>query len=102
LAHCPAEKDDELSTPQRAAPPTVPPIETLLVDARQAAAACGIGRATWFRLKSRGMTPAPVKLAGRVLYRAEELRHWVAMGCPDRKTFEARMAAGGSASRPKR
>jgi predicted DNA-binding transcriptional regulator AlpA len=68
-------------------------IEPLLVDTEQAAAACGIGRATWFRLKSAGKTPAPVKLAGRVLYRCEDLRLWVSLGCPPRKEFEVRKAA---------
>jgi predicted DNA-binding transcriptional regulator AlpA len=70
-------------------------VEPLLVDTEQAAAACGIGRATWFRLKSAGKTPAPVKLAGRVLYRVEDLRLWVSLGCPSRKEFEARKALAG-------
>jgi predicted DNA-binding transcriptional regulator AlpA len=70
-------------------------VEPLLVNTRQAAALCGIGRATWFRLKAMGKTPAPVMLAGRVLYRVEDLRLWVALGCPSRREFEARKAAGG-------
>jgi hypothetical protein len=74
-------------------PIPAPAVEPLLVDTEQAAAACSIGRATWFRLKSRGMTPAPVKLAGRVLYRVEDLRLWVSLGCPSRKEFEVRKAA---------
>jgi hypothetical protein len=75
-------------------------VEPLLVDTERAAAACGIGRATWFRLKSAGKTPAPVKLRGRVLYRVEDLRLWVSWGCPPRKDFEARRAAVISAGRP--
>ena len=77
------------------APSLAPAVEPLLVDTEQAAAACGIGRATWFRLKSAGKTPAPVKLAGRVLYRVEDLKLWVSLGCPPRKEFEARKAASG-------
>jgi predicted DNA-binding transcriptional regulator AlpA len=84
----------------RAAAVLTTSVEPLLVANEQAAAACGIGRATWFRLKSAGKTPAPVKLAGRVLYRAEDLRLWVALGCPPRKEFEARKAAGNASGRP--
>ena len=77
------------------------PIEPLLVDTEQAAAACGIGRATWFRLKSAGKTPAPVKLGGRVLYRLADLRLWVSLGCPPRREFEARRAAADASGRPR-
>jgi predicted DNA-binding transcriptional regulator AlpA len=79
----------------RAAAVLTAPVEPLLVDTEQAAAVCGIGRATWFRLKSAGMTPAPVKLAGRVLYRLDDLKKWVSLGCPPRKEFETRKSAGG-------
>jgi predicted DNA-binding transcriptional regulator AlpA len=70
-------------------------VEPLLVDTDQAIAVCGgIGRATWFRLKSAGKTPAPVKLGGRVLYRLEDLKLWVSLGCPARAVLEAHRAAG--------
>jgi predicted DNA-binding transcriptional regulator AlpA len=71
-------------------------LDSLLVNTEQAAAACGIGRSTWFRLKSAGRTPAPVRLAGRVLYRVEDLKLWVSLGCPTLKVFEMRKAAEGS------
>jgi predicted DNA-binding transcriptional regulator AlpA len=75
-----------------------PVIEPLLVPAPEAARLCGVSEATWFRLKAAGKTPAPVKL-GRVLYRVEDLKLWVALGCPDRKTFEARKAAENGSDR---
>jgi hypothetical protein len=65
------------------------------VDTDQAAAICGVSPASWFRLKAAGKTPAPVKLGGRVLHRVEDLKLWVALGCPDRKTFEAQKSANG-------
>lgn len=68
-------------------------LEPLLVDTEQAARAVGISSASWYRLRSGGKTPAPVKLGGRVLYRLADLRSWVAMGCPPRKEFETRRAA---------
>lgn len=64
------------------------------MDTDRAAAICAISPATWFRLKAAGKTPAPVKLGGRVLYRLADLRLWVSLGCPPRKEFEARKAAG--------
>jgi predicted DNA-binding transcriptional regulator AlpA len=83
------------ATPRPPAPARPAPVEPLLVPTDQAAALCGIGRATWYRQKAMGRTPAPVKLAGRVLYRIEDLRLWVSLGCPSLKEFEARKAAGG-------
>src|SRR5436190_189030 len=74
--------------------PVAPAIEPLLVDADHASRMCGVSTATWFRLKSAGKTPAPVKLGGRVLYRLSDLRLWAELGCPDRRTFEARKPAG--------
>src|SRR5262245_11384183 len=82
----------------RAAPGAA--VEPLLVDTEEAAAACGIARSTWFRLKSAAKTPAPVKLGGRVLYRVEDLRLWVNWGCPPRKEFEVRRAAVINTGRP--
>jgi predicted DNA-binding transcriptional regulator AlpA len=67
-------------------------VEALLVDAKDAAALCGISPASWYRLKASGQTPASVKLGGSVRYRVEDLKRWVALGCPPRKEFEARRA----------
>jgi predicted DNA-binding transcriptional regulator AlpA len=75
--------------------PQAQPVEPLLVDTDQAAALCGVSPASWYRLKAAGKTPAPVRLGGKVLYRVEDLRLWVALGCPDRKEFEVRKAACG-------
>ena len=74
--------------------PEAPAVEPLLVPAPEAARLCGISSATWFRLKSAGKTPPEVRLGGRVLYRLDDLRLFVAWGCPPRKEFEARKAAG--------
>src|SRR5262249_47453610 len=69
--------------------------EPLLMDTDQAAASCAVSPASWYRLKAAGKTPAPVRLGGKVLYRVEDLKLFVALGCPDRKTFEARKAVHG-------
>jgi excisionase family DNA binding protein len=78
-----------------------PAVEPLLVPADEAARLVGLGRSTFFRLRARGKTPAPLKLGGRVLYRLADLREWVRFGCPDRKTFEARRAAANGSGRPR-
>jgi hypothetical protein len=72
-------------------------VEPLLVDTAKAREICAsISSASWHRLKAAGKTPAPVRLGGRVLYRVVDLRLWVALGCPDCKTFEAYKAANAN------
>ena len=73
----------------------------LLVSARDAARLCGVSVATWHRLASAGRCPAPLRLSrGCVRWRAEDLRDWVAAGCPSRREWEARRAAGNASGRP--
>jgi predicted DNA-binding transcriptional regulator AlpA len=69
------------------------PVEVLLVDTAQAARMVGVSVATWHRLRSAGKTPAPLRLAGSVRYRLEDLKLWVSLGCCDRKSFEAHKVA---------
>jgi predicted DNA-binding transcriptional regulator AlpA len=61
----------------------------LLVPARAAARIAGISPATWSRLRASDKVPAPVRLGGRVLWRVEELRAWIAAGCPDGQKWRA-------------
>jgi prophage regulatory protein len=63
-------------------------IGPLLVSAVDAARMCGVSLAGWWRLHAAGKVPAPVKLNGRTLWKTEELRSWVAAGCPDRRAWE--------------
>lgn len=71
-------------------PAALPP---LLVRRRAAARLCGLSPASWDRLASAGRTPAPIRLGSAVLWSVEELRDWIAAGCPDRRTWEALRAA---------
>lgn len=49
----------------------------------------GIGRSTFFRLDETGGVPRGVRLGGRMRrWRAEELRAWIAAGCPPRVRWE--------------
>jgi predicted DNA-binding transcriptional regulator AlpA len=63
--------------------------EALLVSASVAGSMCGRSEASWWRDHAAGRIPTPVKLGGRTLWRAEELRAWVAAGCPARRIWEA-------------
>ena len=54
----------------------------------EAAAACGKGVSTWDKLTAAGLTPAPTKLGGTVLWNAEELASWARHGCPDREAWQ--------------
>jgi predicted DNA-binding transcriptional regulator AlpA len=62
----------------------------LLLTARQAAAMCGKSLRTWRTWDAAGWIPRPVRIGRSTLWRAEELREWVAAGCPRRAEWEAR------------
>jgi predicted DNA-binding transcriptional regulator AlpA len=69
-------------------PPVAAPAP-LLVDARDAAALCGVSRAHWLALNSSGRVPMPVRLGRRVLWRTAELSAWIEAGCPARDRWQA-------------
>jgi predicted DNA-binding transcriptional regulator AlpA len=84
--------------PLRPAPPQdasapAPTVEPLLVPAGVAGPMCGRSEASWWRDHAAGRIPAPVRLGGRTLWRVQELREWVADGCPPRREWETRRAA---------
>jgi predicted DNA-binding transcriptional regulator AlpA len=56
---------------------------------RRAAAAryCGAGVSTWDRWAAAGLTPAPVRIGGAVLWSRAELAAWCAHGCPRRDAW---------------
>ena len=64
-------------------------VEPLLIPAGVAGPLCGRSEASWWRDHAAARNPRPIKLGGRTLWRVEELRRWVASGCPDRRAWEA-------------
>jgi predicted DNA-binding transcriptional regulator AlpA len=62
----------------------------LLLTARQAATACGRSLRTWRTWDALGLVPQPVRIGRNTLWRAGELREWVAASCPRRADWEAR------------
>lgn len=56
-----------------------------MLGREEAAAFCGVGGvSTWDRYSAAGMTPAPVRLGGAVLWCRAELAEWCRRGCPPR------------------
>jgi hypothetical protein len=49
--------------------------------------AAGTGGNGWLSQDVAGMIPAPVRIGGRVLWRIDEIRAWLAAGVPDRKKW---------------
>lgn len=60
-------------------PNTKPTLSSLLLDQQNAWEFVGLSRATWFRLRSAGKIPEPVRIAGSSLrWRRSDLEKWVA------------------------
>ena len=66
--------------------PTINQAWTL--SAKQAAAVLGVARSTFLSQHSAGRTPNPVRIGGRTLWIADELRAWLDAGCPVRERWE--------------
>ena len=64
--------------------------DTLLVTAKQAAAMCGKSLRTWRTWDAAGWIPRPVRIGHSTLWRVDEMRAWIAAGCPRRAEWEAR------------
>lgn len=71
-------------------------IETLLVDAKEAAAMCSVSPATLWRWDSSGAMPKPVRLGGTTRWCVVDLERWVRWGCPRREIFEGFVRAEDS------
>ncbi len=60
-----------------------------LVDAKEAAALCGVSVSTWYTLVASGKTPDSVRLGRSVKWRLDELEEWINAGCPARSAWNA-------------
>ena len=56
----------------------------LLLSAHEAAALCGKTERTWRRWDTAGLIPKPMRIGRSTLWRADELKAWVAADCPPR------------------
>ncbi|MBD3672369.1 MAG: helix-turn-helix domain-containing protein [Planctomycetaceae bacterium] len=62
--------------------------EQLLLPASEAARLLGISKRHLHTLNVSGRLPRPIRLGRSVRWNAEELRAWIAVGCPERKSWE--------------
>ena len=61
---------------------TVENVEPLLMTADQVAGLLQISARTVWRLRSSGKLPKPVEVGGSVRWNSEQMRMWIAEGCP--------------------
>jgi len=62
--------------------------EPLLIPAIEFARLLQVSTRTLWRLRSAGDLPAPVRFGGTVRWRLEEVRKWIAEGCPPPRARE--------------
>jgi predicted DNA-binding transcriptional regulator AlpA len=66
-----------------------PAVTALAVSAEGAARLCGVSRSQWWKLHSAGKVPLPVYLGSKApRWRVDELRAWLAAGCPNRQEWQ--------------
>lgn len=64
------------------------PDEHLLLDTKQVAELLGIGERTLWAWSRSGIAPRPIKIGRTVRFSADEIREWVAKGCPHERQWE--------------
>jgi hypothetical protein len=76
-------------------------IQPLLVKAKGIPAATGIPGRTWRALNAAGLCPRARKVGGRRYWSSDELRAWVAAGCPNRERWESMSAVASTPPPPR-
>ena len=71
--------DVDHDCPHSAFPETPPPG---LLSAESLASLLQVSVRTVWRLRSSGRLPRPVRIGGSIRWRAEDVRQWIAQGCP--------------------
>lgn len=66
-------------------------IEPLLVNVKELAKLLSCSVRTSWRLNSSGKLPEPVRIGRSIRWLLPAIKEWISMGCPDRKTFEAKL-----------
>ena len=56
-----------------------------LLTAKQLADLLQLSTRSIWRLKNAAKLPAPIEIGGSVRWKREEVRQWIAEGCPDRQ-----------------
>ena len=63
---------------------------TQLLTAKSLAAMLSTSVRSVWRYRSAGRLPETVNIAGAIRWRRTDIEQWIAIGCPDRQTFESR------------
>jgi prophage regulatory protein len=63
--------------------------DKLVLTAVEAAAMFQKSVRTWRTWDAAGRIPKPIRVGRAMYWRPEELKAWVAAGCPNRETWEA-------------
>ena len=79
--------------PLHADPAALADAPALVVDARRLAKLLDAGVRTVRTWDAAGKLPAPIRLGGKVVWRVDEIRDWLAAGAPRRDEWNARRAA---------
>lgn len=79
--------------------PEAPAVEPLLLDMAGLSRLLCRSQASLYRDAAAGRLPAPVRLGGSVRWRYSELVAWTEAGCPSRREWDARRAAGNASNR---
>ncbi len=64
------------------------PAEVLLVAADEVARMLNVSVRSIWRLNSARLIPPPVRIGGTVRWRQDEIRNWIAEGCPPQQARE--------------
>jgi len=64
------------------------PVSPGALKRTEAAHYCATAPSTWDRMTAAGITPAPIRLGGLVLWSRAELAAWLKRGCPPRVEWE--------------
>ena len=62
--------------------------ESFLLTAAQAWKMCNLSKSAWYKARASNRIPAPVKIGGALRWRRDELKRWIAAGCPTRTAWE--------------
>ena len=61
---------------------------SLILTAAEAAAIFRKSARSWRNWDATGKNPRPIRIGRSTFWRPEELKAWLAAGCPDRETWE--------------
>jgi predicted DNA-binding transcriptional regulator AlpA len=85
-----ADSSDGRITRSSPDPLLAPTADTLLlVSAKEASRMCGKSLRTWRAWDAAGWIPRPVRIGRSTLWSVQELRDWIAAGCPRRHEWDS-------------